>query len=310
MRITPIITAVLSLGVAGAFLAAPANADAPPSTPPSAGAVAPATGTATPAPAPISAPAPAPTPTAGAAPTTSPAPATTSKYLFDDEFDGTTVDTSKWGIVDRGGDASNNEAQCYIPGNVSEADGYLQITSKVDSSCKGYKYTSGMVQWKDFNLTYGTIEIRARQAGGKGSWPAQWLLGADCQAATMTSDENFGGCDWPNPGSDEVDIAEFKSSGPTVNWQNVISGDSGFKTCKPNVSDASENWHVYTLTWHAKTLVWKVDGKTTCTQTEAVPTQPMFLIINNAMGGDGGGAIDGSDFPQTMQVDYVRVSRL
>jgi hypothetical protein len=34
----------------------------------------------------------------------------------------------------------------------------------------------------------------------------------------------------------------------------------------------------------------------------------MFLIINNAMGGDGGGAIDGTDFPQTMLVDYVRVT--
>jgi hypothetical protein len=34
----------------------------------------------------------------------------------------------------------------------------------------------------------------------------------------------------------------------------------------------------------------------------------MFLIINNAMGG-AGGAVDESAFPQTMQIDYVRVSR-
>jgi hypothetical protein len=32
--------------------------------------------------------------------------------------------------------------------------------------------------------------------------------------------------------------------------------------------------------------------------------------MNNAMGGGGGGQIDGSDFPQTMLIDYVRVTKL
>lgn len=41
------------------------------------------------------------------------------------------------------------------------------------------------------------------------------------------------------------------------------------------------------------------------TRTAAVPTKPMFLIMNNAMGGDGGGTVATS--PQRMQVDYVRV---
>ena len=243
-------------------------------------------------------------------PTSEPAPTDLSGYLFDDEFNGTAVDTTAWGILDRGGDASNAEDQCYKPENVAESGGFLRITSKVDSSCKGYKYTSGMVQWKKFNFTSGTIEIRAKQSGGKGSWPAQWLLGSDCQAANLTTEENSYGCNWPNPGSDEIDIAEFKTSGPTSVWQNVVSGDSGFKTCRPDVSASDDNFHVYALTWHAKSLVWKVDGKTTCTQTDAVPTQAMFLIMNNAMGGGGGGQIDPADFPQTMLVDYVRVTRI
>lgn len=231
----------------------------------------------------------------------------TGNYVFDDEFNNNTLDTSAWAVLDRGGDASNNESQCYKPSNVIETGGYLQITSKVDSCNSGYKYSSGMVQWRTFNLTYGTIEIRAKQSGGQGSWPAQWLLGADCQAANQGTVENTGGCNWPNPGSDEVDIAEFKSDGPSVDWQNVVSGNSGFKTCKPSVADASQNWHVYSFTWSTSSLVWKIDGKTTCTQSEVVPTKPMFLIMNNAMGGSGG-AISDSAFPQTMLVDYVRVS--
>jgi beta-glucanase (GH16 family) len=242
-------------------------------------------------------------------PTSSPAPTDLSGYLFDDEFNDTTVDPAAWGILDRGGDASNAEDQCYKPGNVAEKGGFLEITSKVDSSCKGYEYTSGMVQWKKFNFTSGTIEIRAKQSGGRGSWPAQWLLGSDCQAANLTTEENSYGCNWPHPGSDEIDIAEFKTSGPTSVWQNVVSGDSGFKTCRPDVTPSNDNFHVYSLTWAAKSLTWKVDGETTCTQNDVVPTQAMFLIINNAMGGGGGGEIDPADFPQTMLVDYVRVRK-
>ncbi|WP_296371743.1 MULTISPECIES: glycoside hydrolase family 16 protein [unclassified Pseudonocardia] len=244
----------------------------------------------------------------GPAPGCQPSGGDTGRYVFADEFDGTQVDTALWSIGDRPGDASNNESQCYVPGNVSVADGALQIRSKVDSSCSGYRYTSGMVQWKQFTMLRGTIEIRAKQSGGRGSWPAQWLLGAKCQTAFKGTAENVGGCDWPSPGSDEVDIAEFKSDGPTVDWQNVVSGGSGFKTCKPTVPDASQNWHVYSFTWTDSALNWGIDGKTTCTQQEVVPSTPMFLIINNAMGG-AGGAIDDGAFPQTMQIDYVRVSR-
>jgi beta-glucanase (GH16 family) len=250
------------------------------------------------------------TPALADVPTSEPAPTDLSGYLFDDEFNDTTVDQAAWGILDRGGDASNAEDQCYKPENVAEKGGFLEITSKVDSSCQGYAYTSGMVQWRKFNFTSGTITIRAKQSGGRGSWPAQWLLGSDCQAANLTTEENSYGCNWPHPGSDEIDIAEFKTSGPTSVWQNVVSGDSGFKTCRPDVSASNDNFHVYSLTWRANSLVWKVDGETTCTQTEVVPTQPMFLIMNNAMGGGGGGQIDGSDFPQTMLIDYVRVTKL
>ena len=230
-------------------------------------------------------------------------------YLFDDEFNGTAVDTSAWSVLNRGGDASNHEAQCYVPGNVNESGGNLAITSKVDPSCQGYRYTSGMVQWKKFNFTEGTVEIRAEQSGGQGSWPAQWLLGARCQAANLTTNENVGGCDWPEPGSDEIDIAEFKTGGPTTVLQNVVSGGSGFRTCTETVSPADQNWHVYALTRTPTSLTWSVDGRTTCTQRAVVPTDPTFLIINNAMGGDGGGRVDPGDFPQTMLIDYVRVKK-
>lgn len=229
----------------------------------------------------------------------------TGSYTFDDEFNGSAVDTTTWAVLDRPGDSSNNEAECYKPGNVTEAGGYLQITSKVDTCTTGQKYSSGAVQWRSFTLKYGTVEIRAKQSGGHGSWPAQWLLGADCQTAFAGTDENAGGCNWPNPGSDEVDITEFKSQGTTVDWQNVVIGNSGFTTCKPTISDASQNWHTYTFTRSPSSITWGIDGTTTCVQREVVPQDPMFLIMNNAMGGQAG-QVNDADYPQAMQIDYVR----
>ena len=50
--------------------------------------------------------------------------------------------------------------QCYRPSNLAQTGGSLVITSRLDGSCAGYRYTSGMVQWSSFSFTYGTVECR------------------------------------------------------------------------------------------------------------------------------------------------------
>jgi beta-glucanase (GH16 family) len=233
--------------------------------------------------------------------------------LFFDDFNGATLDPA-WVALNRHGDYNNSELQCYVPSNVAVANGNLVIVSRAQSlSCgdtlhtpSNWSYTSGMVQWRTVEFTYGTVECRARMAGGKGTWPSIWLLGADCQTSNVGTADNTGTCNWPAAGSDEIDITEIKASDPTVVHQNVISGGSGFQTCTPAVSDVSRNWHVYQLVWAPGSLTWKVDGATTCTQTSSIPSHPMFLMINTAMGGSGG-AVDATTLPETTFVDYVKV---
>ena len=79
--------------------------------------------------------------------------------------------------------------------------------------------------------------------------------------------------------------------------------------CLPHVSDVTQNWHTYQLVWSPGSLVWKIDGVTTCTRTAGIPSPPMFLIIDTAVGGTGGGTVDPSTLPKAHHVDYVRVSR-
>lgn len=240
-----------------------------------------------------------------ASPTPIASPALTGT-LFDDEFAGTSLDTSQWVAVDRRGDGGNNEAQCYQPQNATEASGVLTLTSRAQSGCSGLDFTSAMVQWRSFTMHFGTIQVRARQSGGVGTWPAIWLLGADCQQTNVRTADNTGSCQWPHPGSDEVDVAEIMNGDlDTVHqWLHTTGKDA---SCSPQASNVAENWHVYELDWTPSTLVWKIDGQTTCSMSNAVPQQPMFLLINTALGGNGGGSIDARTLPQHQQVDWVRV---
>jgi beta-glucanase (GH16 family) len=280
----------------------PASSSATPMSHP---ALAPVTPSPTPTQIPTATPSRAPATTAPAPTAPPPPPAPPSgQTVFYDEFKGAGLDTAAWVAMNRPGDASNHETGCYRPSNVATGAG-LALTSKADASCS-FGYTSAMVQWRSYNFLYGTVDVRAKMAGGTGTWPAIWLLGADCQASNVTTPDNVGSCHWPQPGSDEIDIAEILSSDHShVNQQ--IHTSSGAPGCGATVSDVSQNWHTYTFVWSKGKAVWQIDGTTTCTITQSVPSTPMFLIINTAMGGDGGGTIDASTLPQTLTVNYVRV---
>ena len=232
-----------------------------------------------------------------------------AQYQFDDEFNGSSVNTNAWALFNGYLQNGNNELQNYLPANVTESNGYLNITTDyVNPPVGGQSYTSGFAQTNTFNFLYGTVTIRALLPGGTGPWPAFWLLGADCQAS---AGEVSALCNWPYPGSDEIDITEILDSNHTsVNQQiHTMSGNTEEDPgCTATTTDVSQNWHTYTLIWAPGSLTWQIDGTTTCTETSYVPSTPMYLIINTAVGGDGGGTVNNSTLPQTLLVDYVHVT--
>jgi beta-glucanase (GH16 family) len=252
---------------------------------------------------PVAAPVAAtPVPTTPAA---APLPAGT---VFDEEFNGSTLDTGKWVALNRPGDASNGEQQCYSPSHVSEAGGLLTLRTDVSACPDGKPFTSGAIQMRSFPFTYGTVEFRSKESGGTGTWPAEWLLGSNCQQTNLATADNSPPCAWPNPGSDEIDIAEVMGHNLNTVNQAIHSGGNN-DGCRASTSDVSQSWHTYQLVWLPGSLVWKIDGVVTCSKTAGIPSTPMFLIINTAVGGSGGGSVDASTLPQIHQVDYVRISK-
>ena len=238
------------------------------------------------------------------------------QLVWSDEFDGTSVDPTKW-TYDIGNGANgwgNNELQYYTSRatNVYVASGLLHIVARKEvPKYNGFDYTSAKLKTQGlFSKKYGRFEFRARLPQGQGYWPALWM---------MPRDSVYGG--WAASG--EIDVMENRGSTPTItggtihyggSWpNNTYTGDS---YVFPGGGVATD-FHNYMLDWDARSMRWYVDGVLYQTQISWYSTgnpypapfdQPFYLIMNLAVGGNYGGNPDGTTvFPGEVQVDYVRV---
>ena len=77
-----------------------------------------------------------------------------------------------------------------------------------------------------------------------------------------------------------------------------------------NVPGVSDEFHIYGMEWNANEIRFSVDGTVyhVFENSGDLPfNKNFFLILNVAMGGNFGGAIDPAFQESTMEVDYIRV---
>lgn len=239
--------------------------------------------------------------------------------------------------MNRCGDISHQqEDERYTPAQISVSNG-LNITAipnggiqcndhNLDGSVRSTHqttYDSGMIQSATFNFQFGTLEFSVLSTNpGLGTWPGSlWLEGANCQASNVdTADVNgsgIGNCDWPQIGSEEIDPCEIKSSDSQPNTlvhQNdySVTGTTSqeFSSTTP-WSNPTVNRHVCRIVWNSQSVTWYVDGVQTqqalLSNGDPVPQGALFILINVAIGGQGSSTPVSSNFPQTMNIGYVRV---
>lgn len=233
------------------------------------------------------------------------------QLTWEEEFDGTAVNTDNWTFDTGATGWGNNELQNYTNGeNVEVTNGKLIITArKVDDEKQPGSYTSSRLKTankKEF--AYGRMEVRAKLPSGKGIWPAIWMLGS-----------NFPTAGWPECG--EIDIMEYVGYQPNTvhstihtpsSYGNSVNGTS------VTLETAEEAFHNYGIIRTEKYIRFYIDTPDNITYTYAPSSknednwpfdQPFFFILNMAVGGNWGGAqgIDNSIFPQKMEIEYVRV---
>ena len=209
----------------------------------------------------------------------------------------------KWGYDLGGGGWGNNEAGIlYIsrPENSIVQGGVLKI-KLIKESYNGSNYTSARLLSKNkFAFKYGKVDIMAKLPAGGGTWPALWMLGSDISTNT-----------WPACG--EIDIMEHKGNElnkiyGTLHYPGRSGGNgNGGNT---TIANAATQFHKYSLDWSATAIKIYVDDVLfhTVANSSAIPfNHDFFFILNVAMGGDFGGAIDPNVTGGTMEVDYIRV---
>ena len=74
------------------------------------------------------------------------------------------------------------------------------------------------------------------------------------------------------------------------------------------MADWSAGFHTYAVDWTPSTLTWLLDGKPVASTTKNIPSKPMYILANLAVGGDWPGLPNASTpFPGVMEIDYIRV---
>lgn len=246
----------------------------------------------------------------------------TYQMTWSEEFNpGSGLDTSIWSPENGDGTAFRNRGW----GN-QERQWYLQEQSAVDSSgalvqtatrtgASAYKcYYGTPCEWISSKLVtknkvgfkYGRIEARIKGPLGVGTWGAFWMLGANI-------DER------PWPGCGEIDITEFVGRDPSTVYgtpHGPASGQSNTTTLDGGYSDS---YHTYAIDWLPDQITWYLDGKAYGTLNRSSLDDPahtwvfdheFYLLVNLAMGGTFGGAIDDNLKSATMSVDYIRFSTI
>lgn len=233
------------------------------------------------------------------------------KLVWKDEFNYTGLpDSTKWNYDTGGHGWGNNELQYYTAKRLANArvkKGRLIIEARKEN-WKNKKYTSarlvtkGKGDWK-----YGRIEVKARLPATRGTWPAIWMLASTTNLV------------WPDDG--EIDIMEHVGFDKgnihaSIHCKKYYHSIGTQKTDSIHIADIAGTFHVYALEWNAESISMFVDGtkyfhfKNEHSGKDAWPfSQPFHLLLNIAVGGNWGGqkGIDKNNWPQKMEIDYVKV---
>lgn len=259
--------------------------------------------------------------------------------VWQDEFNGDTIDANKWSYQLNCAGGGNNELQCYTDSekNSFVENGALNIRAIEEpvSGYDGWDGVSGALVMRNYSSArmmtrykgdwrFARIEVSAQLPYGQGIWPAIWLLPTD----------SVYGSAWPLSG--EVDIMEAINLKTESENHNRIFQTIHFGAVPPDNKqlgeyvdlgfDVTAGFHTYALEWQRGEMRWYIDNMLVATQnhhnwstdgnsassnsvTEAKPFDQAFhLILNIAVGGNWPGSPDDKTvFPQVLKVDFVRV---
>jgi beta-glucanase (GH16 family) len=252
-----------------------------------------------------------------------PAGFTASDLVFQDDFTGTTLDSTwhnyitsnaakgaPWNSNGAGGSGVGNtyDAEYDTPSQVSVNNGTLDITATqkavagdVKGSATTFPVTSGAVSsYGNFEFTGGYLQISMKAPSGDGAWPGLWLLPGK---GAGNSGDNF-----------EIDMQEggYTGSGPANQAfaAHLHTGSGTFGSQVDSGIDLTAGFNTYGIDWvPGKSITWYLNGKQMAQVTSAqmpIPTEPMELIMDSQVANSNAAgwhtALDGSSPASTQML--------
>ncbi len=244
------------------------------------------------------------------------------RLAWQDNFDGGSLDTSKW--TARPLTYVDFDKACITdtPDNVFVSGGNLTIRARRQQlTCWGggtRQYTTAYLDTiGKANFTYGRFETRAKSPNGAanstGLWPAFWLR----RTRTATGGD-------PNDGNGELDVMELPggsqyyraSTAAIFHNYGPPPTKNDFRYTLPGTSYPGDGFHVYAAEWEPGLIRFYVDGVLIWTRTPQ--TTPWFDDVFNGnaqyhlrltfhVGGWLGDPTASTTMPADFIVDYVRV---
>lgn len=235
---------------------------------------------------------------------------------FVDNFDGSSLDRTKWVPQTNFSNGSNTRYACYVDSEdvVSQSDGTLKLSVKKVSpkvDCPGNlpksDYAAGQIStFYKFSQKYGKFEAKIKtQALNKPGLQEAFWLWPDVRYSDTTT--------WPLSG--EIDIVETYSQYnnlaiPFFHYVADLGGPQAGVNTAWNCVAHRGVWNTYTLEWTANRLEVFVNGQSCLVNTSGDGAfKKRYIVALTQALGTGANSWDGSNgvVPATMEVDYVKV---
>lgn len=200
------------------------------------------------------------------------------ELIFEDNFDGPTLDFSKWdtkypwGRTLVNNNTTGYELQYYDDNNVMVNNGNLVLTTKIDPGVRNtempsqypqslwFKYTSGMIFSKT-KFKAGKVEISAKIPYIEGVFPAFWLYGDCAQEIDIFEFTKLSSSSSGYDNSRNINLTYHKNNdcNTLCQYGNNSCHCASQKQILYN-EPFSNQFHTYAVEWDANKIVWFVDG--------------------------------------------------
>ncbi len=219
--------------------------------------------------------------------------ARTTVYTFHGDY----LDPRHWRIVSHGGagkGTAHPELQYYDSDAVTVSRGVLHLSAlqldQLDpADGTDYPYVSGRIESAETYL-YGRFDVRLKVPIGDGLWPAVWLRTPEGSAGPRGQIDIYDGFG-SHTDAFTASAAEWVNghvvSASCIIVENFTANSRCRRIGNPQRRriNYSRDYHTFGIDWQPDHITWYVDDKPYWTITKDVPSVPMVLVMDLAVGG-------------------------